>query len=72
MPVAIAIAGGTLIDGRGGSPLRDAVIVVSGERIRNDRTRHAGNLVVLDGDPRKSVESLSDVVLVMRSGDRVR
>src|SRR6185503_18856361 len=30
---AIAIAGGTVIDGNGGAPLRDATIVVTGSRI---------------------------------------
>src|SRR5262245_28616829 len=29
----VAIVGGTLIDGRGGEPLRDAVVVVTGDRI---------------------------------------
>ena len=31
--MTIALVGGTLIDGNGGSPLRDATLVIEGEKI---------------------------------------
>ena len=32
-PAALVIEGGTLIDGNGGAPVRDAVVIIQGNRI---------------------------------------
>jgi adenine deaminase len=34
-PAALVIEGGTLIDGNGGAPLRDSVVVIEGNKITN-------------------------------------
>lgn len=46
-PTALVIQGGTLIDGNGGTPVRDAVVVVQGKRITGVGTR--GQLSVPPG-----------------------
>ncbi|MDH3532817.1 MAG: amidohydrolase family protein [Gammaproteobacteria bacterium] len=60
----LVIEGGTLIDGNGGPPLRDAVIVIRDNRIETvstrDQANYPANAQVLDGDGKYIVPGLMD------------
>ena len=59
---ALVVEGGTLIDGRGGAPLRNAVIVMEGDRIRAVGTKgqvsYPANARVIQADGRTILPGL--------------
>ncbi|MFL2547336.1 MAG: amidohydrolase family protein [Candidatus Rariloculaceae bacterium] len=64
---ALVITGGTLIDGNGGRPLRDAVVVVEGNRItavgEEGDVAYPGDAVVIDADGKFILPGLWDAMV---------
>lgn len=63
-PATLVIEGGTLIDGNGGTPLRDSVIVITGNRITSVSTRgkasYPPNAQVIDASGKFIMPGLID------------
>ena len=61
---AVVIEGGTLIDGNGGAPVRDAVVVIQGNRItavsRKGQTQYPPNAQVINADGKFILPGLWD------------
>src|ERR1700680_4992288 len=53
-PAALVIEGGTLIDGNGGAPLRDSVVVIEGSKITNvsrkGQVSYPANALIIKAD----------------------
>jgi predicted amidohydrolase len=63
-PAALVIEGGTLIDGNGGAPVRDAVVVIEGNKItsvsRKGQATYPANAVVIRADGKYVLPGLFD------------
>src|SRR6266481_9636544 len=63
-PATLVIEGGTLIDGNGGTPVQDAVIVIQGNKIaavgRKGQTTYPPNVQVIKADGKFIVPGLWD------------
>src|SRR5258706_2057636 len=63
-PAALVIEGGTLIDGNGGTPVRDAVIIIQGDKIANvsrkGQATYPPNAQVIKADGKFIVPGLWD------------
>ena len=63
-PAALVIEGGTLIDGNGGAPVRDSVVIIQGNRITNvsrkGQTTYPPNSQVIKADGKFLVPGLWD------------
>jgi Amidohydrolase family/IPT/TIG domain len=63
-PVALVIEGGTLIDGNGGTPVADSVVVIQGDKIasvgRKGQTRYPPNAQIIKADGKFIVPGLWD------------
>jgi len=63
-PAALVIEGGTLIDGNGGTPVRDAVVVIEGNKItsvsRKGQTTYPANAVIIRADGKFVLPGLFD------------
>src|SRR5262245_23556065 len=61
---ALVIEGGTLIDGNGGAPVRDAVVVIQGNRImavsRKGQTPYPANARIIDASGKFVLPGLWD------------
>ncbi len=61
---AVVIEGGTLIDGNGGAPVRDAVVIIQGNRItavsRKGQTQYPPNAQVINADGKFILPGLWD------------
>lgn len=66
-----ALVGGRLIDGYGGRPLTDSVVLIKDDRIVEVGTVTPGkkaDIIAVRGDVLKHMNILSDVDLVMKDG----
>jgi hypothetical protein len=63
-PAALVIEGGTLIDGNGGAPVRDSVVVIEGNKItsvsRKGQTAYPANAVIIRADGKFVLPGLFD------------
>src|SRR5713101_7396512 len=63
-PAALVIEGGTLIDGNGGAPVRDSVLIIQGNRITNvsrkGQATYPPNSLVIKADGKFIVPGLWD------------
>jgi hypothetical protein len=63
-PAALVIEGGTLIDGNGGAPVRDAVVVIEGNKITNvsqkGKVTYPANAVIIRADGKFVLPGLFD------------
>lgn len=63
-PAALVIEGGTLIDGNGGTPVRDAVVVIEGNKITNvsqkGKVTYPANAVIIRADGKFVLPGLFD------------
>jgi predicted amidohydrolase len=63
-PSALVIEGGTLIDGNGGTPVRDAVVVIEGNKITNISTKgkvtYPANATIIRADGKYVLPGLFD------------
>src|SRR5271166_2731118 len=63
-PAALVIEGGTLIDGNGGAPVRDSVVVIEGNKItrvsRKGQTSYPANAVIIRADGKFVLPGLFD------------
>lgn len=63
-PAALVIEGGTLIDGNGGAPVRDAVVVIEGNKItsvsRKGQTPYPANAWIIKADGKYILPGLFD------------
>ena len=63
-PTALVIEGGTLIDGNGGAPVRDSVVVIEGNKIthvsRKDQVAYPANAWIIKADGKYILPGLFD------------
>src|SRR3984885_11468775 len=63
-PSVLVIEGGTLIDGNGGAPVRDSVVVIEGNKItrvsRKGQTTYPANAVIIRADGKFVLPGLFD------------
>ena len=63
-PAALVIEGGTLIDGNGGTPVRDSVVVIEGNKIakvsRKGQVSYPTNAVIIKADDKYVLPGLFD------------
>src|ERR1700722_6785051 len=63
-PAALVIEGGTLIDGNGGAPVRDSVVVIEGNKItrvsRKGQATYPANAVIIRADGKFVLPGLFD------------
>jgi imidazolonepropionase-like amidohydrolase len=68
----IAIRAGRIIDGRGGAPIRNAVILIENDKIKSVDPKTeippGAEIIAVKGDPLKDISELERVVFVMKGG----